>query len=151
MYLPVIELFIYVAPVHVINISYLYFPFGTPFDDKMVDIHDTHYLTSSYTINNLRLNFNLGSTSAGPKSSTLPHQRTPILNRDQRDRERDGYYSGKFIVCARNVRHVYKLNASIFTDRNELIRERERERERDRGYLSDHNSGYSVAHILGKV
>lgn len=41
-----------------------------------------------------------------------------MLSREQRDRERDGYYS----------------------DRNELIRERERERERDRGYLSDHNS-----------
>lgn len=53
--------------------------------------------------------------SAAAKSSTLPHQRTAVVNRD---RERDGYYS----------------------DRNELIRERERERERDRGYLSDHNS-----------
>lgn len=61
-----------------------------------------------------------GSSSAAAKSSTLPlpHQRPPVLNREQRDRERDGYYS----------------------DRNELIRERERERERERGYLSDHNS-----------
>lgn len=59
-----------------------------------------------------------GSSSAVAKSSTLPlpHQRPQIINREQRDRERDGYYS----------------------DRNELIRERERER--DRGYLSDHNS-----------
>lgn len=59
-----------------------------------------------------------GSSSAAAKSSTLPlpHQRPPVSNREQRDRERDGYYS----------------------DRNELIRERERDR--DRGYLSDHNS-----------
>lgn len=54
-----------------------------------------------------------------------------MLNREQRDRERDGYYS----------------------DRNELIRERERERERDRGYLSDHNSRWvflslSIFHSL---
>lgn len=56
-----------------------------------------------------------GSASAGPKSSTLPHQRTPVSGREhqrdrdhprerdhqrsrdgdfQRDRERDGYYSG---------------------------------------------------------
>lgn len=48
----------------------------------------------------------------------MPHGRPPVVNREQRDREKDGYYS----------------------DRNELIRERERERERDRGYLSDHNS-----------
>lgn len=65
----------------------------------------------------LLLSFQLipGSSSAAAKSSTLPlpHQRPPVINRDQRDRERDGYYS----------------------DRNELIRERERDR--DRGYLSD--------------
>lgn len=63
-----------------------------------------------------------GSSSAA-KSSTLPlpHQRPTVVNREQRDRERDGYYS----------------------DRNELIRERERER--DRGYLSDHNSSFSTS------
>lgn len=35
-----------------------------------------------------------GSSSAAAKSSTLPlpHQRPPVLNREQRDRERDGYY-----------------------------------------------------------
>lgn len=64
-----------------------------------------------------------GSSSAAAKSSTLPlpHQRPTVVNREQRDRERDGYYS----------------------DRNELIRERERER--DRGYLSDHNSSFSTS------
>lgn len=41
-----------------------------------------------------------------------------MQNREQRDRERDGYYS----------------------DRNELMRERERER----GYMSDHNSRYVI-------
>lgn len=65
-----------------------------------------------------------GSSSAAAKSSTLPlpHQRPAVINREQRDRERDGYYS----------------------DRNELIRERERE-SRDRGYLSDHNSSFSTS------
>ncbi|XP_031631068.1 protein still life, isoform SIF type 1-like isoform X3 [Contarinia nasturtii] len=63
------------------------------------------------------------SSSAAAKSSTLPlpHQRPAVINREQRDRERDGYYS----------------------DRNELIRERERER--DRGYLSDHNSSFAAS------
>lgn len=41
------------------------------------------------------------------------------------------------------MKPLHKIHTSVFTDRNELIRERERERERDRGYLSDHNSGYA--------
>lgn len=67
-----------------------------------------------------RIEFLFSGASSTNKSSTLPlpHGRPPVINREQRDREKDGYYS----------------------DRNELIRERERERERDRGYLSDHNS-----------
>lgn len=92
-----------------------------------------------------------GSTSAGPKSSTLPHQRTAVPN--QRDRERDGYYSGKLSKFssldptqrAESLKRAYNIHAApktllLFSDRNELVRERERER--DRGYLSDHNSRY---------
>lgn len=51
----------------------------------------------SFCKNRFSCNFS-GSTSAAAKSSTLPlpHQRPTISNREQRDRERDGYYSGKY-------------------------------------------------------
>lgn len=42
------------------------------------------------------------------------------------------------------VVHIIRL-LTLFSDRNELMRERERDRER--GYLSDHNSRYSLFSI----
>lgn len=66
----------------------------------------------------------LGSASAGPKSSTLPHQRTPVLGREhQRDRERDGYYSGEEISMCRKYFLVFFacFFCSLFTINNTNI------------------------------
>lgn len=70
---------------------------------------------------NVLLNIGPGSSASMNKSSTLPlphrlnmERPASSVERRDRDRDREGYYS----------------------DRNELMRERDRER----GYLSDHNA-----------
>lgn len=103
------------------------------------------------------MSFHLSGSSASAKSSTLPLPHRLNVERPYvpKERERDGYYRWvqntlgmmrelRQRTAWRNFQTPLQLKALIqsflFSDRNELIRERERERERDRGYLSDHNS-----------